>query len=124
MTPALREHYGAPADEGVLVTRVGAGPAGAGLRIGDVVVQAGRQPIRSRPQLERVLWTWNWQQPVTLSVVRGDTDSVQIVLTASEQQAGDPARRIRIRTLERELGLLQERLAAIEAELSRLRAGR
>ena len=47
MTPELRKHFGAPADRGILVSRVESERPGAraGIEVGDTIVDAGGEPI-------------------------------------------------------------------------------
>jgi serine protease Do len=49
LTPELREHFGAPHDAGVMISKVADGsPAAiAGLFLGDVVFEVDGEPIRS-----------------------------------------------------------------------------
>jgi predicted metalloprotease with PDZ domain len=75
MTPELREHLGAPSDRGVLVARVEPGsPAErAGMRVGDVVVAAGGEPV-SRPwDLIRRVGSVEAGSELALDVVRDGT---------------------------------------------------
>jgi len=55
MTPELRAHMKAPTEAGVLVVRVEEGSPGAkaGVRVGDVVTQAGQEPVESPHDLMR-----------------------------------------------------------------------
>jgi serine protease Do len=55
LPPTLREHFGAPADRGVLISAVEPGsPAeSAGLRLGDVVYELRGEPVRSAGDLTR-----------------------------------------------------------------------
>ena len=57
MTPELRAYFGAPPDRGVLVTRVMPGSAAeqAGLRVGDVIVEAGNHSIQRTDDLRSVI---------------------------------------------------------------------
>lgn len=59
LTPELRRHLGAPADRGVLVAHVRAGSpaAAAGLEVGDLLLAAGAESIRS---------SWDLAQEVRL----------------------------------------------------------
>jgi serine protease Do len=52
-TPELREHFGAPSDAGVIVSRVLAGmPAeGAGVRVGDVIVAVDGHAVETAGDL-------------------------------------------------------------------------
>jgi len=57
LPPALREHFGAPEDAGILVSAVAdASPAyDAGIRVGDVVYEADAQPVTSLRDLMRLV---------------------------------------------------------------------
>jgi membrane-associated protease RseP (regulator of RpoE activity) len=57
MTPELREHFGAPKDEGVLVGSVEAdSPAAkAGLEVGDIITAVGGEPVESPRELARLV---------------------------------------------------------------------
>jgi S1-C subfamily serine protease len=72
VTPALRRHYGAPDDAGVLVTGVDSGKlaAMAGVEVGDVLIALDERSIVRPEQLESTLLTWNWNRPLRASLVR------------------------------------------------------
>jgi membrane-associated protease RseP (regulator of RpoE activity) len=57
LTPELREHFGAAEDRGVLVARVEAGRPGerAGLRVGDLLLEANNEPLASPGDLLRIV---------------------------------------------------------------------
>jgi len=57
LTPDLRRHLGAPAGEGLLVTRIDPERPAAldGFRVGDVLVRLGDAPVRLESELERIL---------------------------------------------------------------------
>jgi len=124
--PALRAHYGAPADAGVLVTRVedGAAAATAGIVVGDVLVRIGEMPIRSEREVRGNLVRWTSTEPVRVEIVRSGEPRV-ITLTPerlSARPAGG-AERTRERLLEAEIERLSRRLEELERELARLRSG-
>lgn len=72
LSEELRRHYGAPADRGVLVSRVEPGsPAErAGIRVGDVLAGVDSHPIASIAQLSVVLATLVEQQDAELELWR------------------------------------------------------
>ena len=72
ITPALREHYGAPEEAGVLVTRVEPERLAdlAGLEVGDVLVRIGDAPISSEREVRVNLVRWNVQEPLKVQVIR------------------------------------------------------
>ncbi len=55
LTPELREHFGGPRDRGLLVAKVEAGRPGAraGLRVGDVLLEADDVPLARPADLVR-----------------------------------------------------------------------
>ncbi len=57
LPPSLREHFGAPADAGIMVSRVveGSPAEDAGMRVGDVVYEADGRPVTSSDGLSRVV---------------------------------------------------------------------
>ncbi|HZU23549.1 MAG TPA: PDZ domain-containing protein [Terriglobales bacterium] len=71
LTPQLREFFGAPAEQGLLVRSVEkGGPAEqAGLRAGDVIVKVGDRPIRNLGDYRMALRDANGKS-VTLGIVR------------------------------------------------------
>lgn len=129
ITPALREHYGAPQSAGVLVVAVadpGDGGADA-LRVGDVLVEIGGQGIRDERQLERTLITWPWDRPLEARVVR-DGQSRSLVLAqvqAIEEHAIHERERNEQRVIEKrlqaEIERLQRRVRELQSQLQRLR---
>jgi S1-C subfamily serine protease len=125
ITPALREHYGAPSDQGVLVLAVGNGKSDAftQLEVGDVLVRLGEQGIRSRRQLERTLSSWRWQRPLEASVVRaGEPLVIMIARPASPAPPDFPPREREIleKRIRMEIERLQLRLQELEAQLEAL----
>ena len=73
LTPELREHFGAPEDRGVLVARVEAGrPAErAGLRVGDLLLEANDEPIANPGDLLRIVASVAEGATLELRVLRG-----------------------------------------------------
>ncbi|MEY3013765.1 MAG: hypothetical protein RIT45_2500 [Pseudomonadota bacterium] len=73
LTPELRKRYRLRAEKGALVVQVDAGgPAdNAGIRVGDVVVQAERRPIHSAVELATVAALFPAGEMVPLYVARG-----------------------------------------------------
>ena len=107
MTPALRKHYGAPPDAGVLVTAVDAGGAlgTAGVEVGDVLVEIGGRKLLDPRQLERALSEWNGREELGARIVRaGETHNVTLRARGLEQEIRELERRIeRLRRELREL---------------------
>lgn len=74
VTPDLRRHFGAPEEAGVLVTGIleGQSAAAGGLRVGDVLVALGEQPVRSVQDVAEVLGDQAGDgHRLRVSVVRG-----------------------------------------------------
>jgi serine protease Do len=84
LTPLLRQRYGIERTSGVLVT--GVDPAGAaaaaGIREGDVVVEADREPVESAAALARAL---EGRERALLLVARGET-TLYVALKREEEQ--------------------------------------
>jgi S1-C subfamily serine protease len=116
MTPALREHFGAPPDAGVLVLGVAeAEPAATlGFRVGDVLVQLGERAIRDEDQLRWTLRSWPADQPLTARFIRGGEP-----MFVEFEAAAMPAPPAPALTPELERELIQHRL---QAEIERLEA--
>jgi hypothetical protein len=72
MTPELREHFGAPPDRGLLVTRiVEGGPAArGGVEVGDVIVSAGGSPLHQPFDLVKVVGHATPGQAIELQLLR------------------------------------------------------
>jgi hypothetical protein len=141
VTPQLRQHYGAPADAGVLVTGVEEGKPGdvAGFEVGDVLVTLDGRKIVRPEQLESALLTWADTRPLSATVVRGrEPLRIEVATSSTSPDPGpvqvrtqlDRARRewetsqrvaerdrlrLEIRQLERRLESLRRRLASIDA---------
>lgn len=82
MTPELREHFEAPADRGLLVTRVESGrpAARAGVAVGDVILEAGGVPQRSTWDLVRVVGRAPTGEKLVLRVLRkGKPRTLEVV---------------------------------------------
>lgn len=81
LSPELREHFGAPADRGVLVSEVEPGrPAEkAGLRVGDVILEVDGAAVESPGQLAGVIRRAPKGGRITLSLLRkGKRRSVEV----------------------------------------------
>ncbi len=81
LTPELREHFGAPKDRGILVARVEKGRPGerAGLRVGDVLLEANDQPLGEPGDLLRIVGSATEGAVVELRVLRdGDERTLKV----------------------------------------------
>ncbi|MFQ5416639.1 MAG: S1C family serine protease [Myxococcota bacterium] len=87
MTPELREHMKAPADRGILVTRVVPDRPGAAadLRVGDVIVEADDAPMEAPFDLVRAVSGVAEGDEIKLAIVR---DGEQHELSVSPE--GEP----------------------------------
>jgi S1-C subfamily serine protease len=88
MTAELREFFSAPAEYGLLIARVEEGrPAQkAGLRVGDVILAAGDEPLARPHDLVAVVARAAAATPLALRIVRNGKQQ-QIVVTPD----GEPA---------------------------------
>ena len=123
-TPALRVHFGAPDDVGVLVTRVEAGrPADvAGIRVGDLLVEVAGARIAGPPQLRKTLSRWDWSEPLQASLVRaGERYTVTLPVAESALLAPVPELAAAEDLVRRAERLREGREAARQAELERRR---
>jgi len=76
---SLREHFGAPEDAGILVSRVSAGsPADdSGIRIGDVIYEADGQPVTSAEALSQIVSEGGVENAIDVVLAR---DGARIVV--------------------------------------------
>ncbi len=87
LTPELRRHLHAPSDRGVLVAEVaGGGPAAAAdVRVGDILLALGGEPIGSAWELERELRARPAGERLALELSRGGAALVaEVELAAVE----------------------------------------
>ncbi|MBW2315803.1 MAG: PDZ domain-containing protein [Deltaproteobacteria bacterium] len=129
MTPELRRHFDAPADRGLLVTRVEPGRPGAeaGVEVGDVILEVGGEAQRRPFDLLRVVGRAPAGEKLPLRLLRrGKTRRVDVVPTGPATPWPDPAGiaewlergmqlgskelREQLRVLERHLEELEKRL--------------
>jgi S1-C subfamily serine protease len=134
ITPALREHYGAPADASVLVVRTDQAGAGArsGIRVGDVLIRVGDEPIVDVRQVQWIDWPLPGEEAALTAEIVRDGKRQSLPLAALES-ASDPAQDVEARRraereavatrLRLELGRLERRMEEIRRELARLEAG-
>lgn len=128
---ALRVHYGAPADRGVLISRVeqGSPAARAGFRVGDLLVTADGRPLKTRNDvLVSLLAAPVAQGDVTWVLFR---DGEQRILRSegfstppTRLESPEDADALRIEWLEREIERQKKRVAELERELESLRDDR
>lgn len=97
LTPELRQHYGAPKDAGVLVSRVSEdGPAGrAGIRVGDVITSIEGTPVRGSFEVGRLVRAKKGGEQVAIDLLRNGARQ-KYTATVAERQA----KKIEIDTLE------------------------
>ena len=87
MTPELRKHFEAPADRGLLVTRVKGGlpAARAGVEVGDVITAADRKAVREPFDLIRLVSRVPRGDSLELEIVRAG--NVRRILVEPEGEA-------------------------------------
>ncbi|HEY6843532.1 MAG TPA: PDZ domain-containing protein, partial [Thermoanaerobaculia bacterium] len=87
LTPELRQFFGAPSDQGVLVASVTEnGPAAmAGVRVGDVITAVDGNPIGESMDIAQIMRDKHAGDSVRLDVVRNHTKQ-SIVATAEERE--------------------------------------
>jgi S1-C subfamily serine protease len=139
MPPELRQHFGAPADHGVLVTSV-TGEGGvyqAGLRVGDVLLAVGSERVVEPSDVRGGLVGMRPGGTVDLEILR---EGKRAVLRLRMPEAGDglllradplvefsgggAAEAVRIRLLEERIKQLEQELRVLREELDRLQQGR
>jgi serine protease Do len=128
ISPALARGLGLPRGQGLVVCDLVPGGPGeqAGLKIGDVLVEAGGWPILTPSQLDGSLYSHDLRQPMTLGVLRGVARldlHVQVREEAHEADAlldpGDPRK-----NLVRALGVLAVTVTPeLQARAGSLRIG-
>lgn len=92
LTPELRTHFGAKADEGVMVSKVEAGsPAEkAGLAVGDIIIRFDGRPVSSTFGLTVAVRAKKKGDKVNLDVLRGGRNkSLSAVLGERERKVVD-----------------------------------
>ncbi len=91
MTDELREVFGGPEGEGVLIVKVMPdSPAEkAGLAVGDVVVRMDRKTIRRIPDVHRVLAFFEPGDTVEVEIIRNSRRRV-VTATVSERPGAEP----------------------------------
>jgi S1-C subfamily serine protease len=136
MTPALREHFGAPPDTGVLVLGTGDTEPAAmlGFRVGDVVIQLGERGIRDEDQLRWTLSTWTVDRPLRARVIRGgepltiELERPVPAVSPAAAPAPGPSPRAERELLESrlraEIERLEERIRLLREELRQLQEQR
>jgi serine protease Do len=87
LTPELREHFRAPRDAGVMVSRIGDdSPAGrAGLRVGDVITAIDGQKVSSATDVRRAVARKRSGEKVRIDYSRGG-GSLQAQATVAERR--------------------------------------
>jgi len=131
MTPALREHFEAPADRGLLVTKVEPGrPAErAGLRVGDVILEAGGEPQRRTYDLVRVVGRAPGGEKLPLRILRkGKARTLEVVPEGAAAPWPDPGAwadwlehgmQMGSEELREQLRSLEKRLEELEREIQK-----
>ncbi|MBM4382404.1 MAG: PDZ domain-containing protein [Deltaproteobacteria bacterium] len=117
MTPELREFMRAPEDRGVLVVRVTEDSAAekAGVRVGDVIVAIGGEPVRATRDVIRQVMGAEKDSELALEVVR-EGKPAKLAATLSGEPLVPPRA---MGWMERDLPELRERLEQRMGELER-----
>ncbi len=87
LTPELAKRLGLGEDaQGVLVTEVKVGSAAddAGLRPGDLITEAGREPVQSPEDFKRIISDAGAGKSVIIRFQRGDVDSMTVLEVPAE----------------------------------------
>ena len=126
MTPELREFLRAPKERGVLVVRVNAGSAAAkaGVRVGDVIVAIGGEPVAATPEVVHAVMSAQTDAKLALEIVRdGKTRALEATLAGEPPALAGPLRWMDERMpeiregLERRLHELEQRVHELEQRL-------
>jgi serine protease Do len=120
--PELRRFYAVPADAGVLVTELAEDSvaSAAGLKVGDVLVRAGGEPMRGPDDLDARLARGTVGGALALDVVRGGKP-LALSIADSRRMIEKSRRASRIERIEEEMARLAARMDELGRELERLR---
>jgi hypothetical protein len=90
LTPELRRHFGAPEDQGILVSKVIADSAAqaAGVEVGDIITRIDGEPVREGSEFAHRIRARKAGETVALEVLRGGrTRSLSATLVESDAPA-------------------------------------
>lgn len=92
LPPALREHFGAPADSGVMVSSVKAGsPAeAAGIGVGDVLFEVEGEAVRSVASLRNLIASAGIDNRLEIRAMRDGAEIVIEPLVSARPERDDP----------------------------------
>ena len=107
LTPELRQFFGAPSDQGVLVAQVTEnGPAAkAGLRVGDVITGVDGNPIGESMDIAQAMRGKHGGDTVRLDVVRNHNKQT-LVVTAEERDVREFRKTVTLDDMQHQLGAL------------------
>jgi predicted metalloprotease with PDZ domain len=96
LTPELRQHFGAPKESGVLVSKVSedSPAARAGIRVGDVITSIAGETVESTFDLGRGIRNRKEGEQVSVEVIRNGARQKYTLTVANR-----PARRVELDTL-------------------------
>ena len=91
LTAELRTHFGAPADQGVMVGKVLTGSAAesAGVEVGDIVTTVGSEPVGSPAALSRAIGTMEAGASVDLGIWRNGAPHNLTAVLGERKAAGE-----------------------------------
>src|SRR5579884_3952403 len=107
LTPELRQFFGAPSDQGVLVAQVTEnGPAAkAGVRVGDVITAVDGNPIDESMDIAQAMRGKHAGDAVRLEIVRNHNKQT-LVATAEEREVREFRKTFTLDDMQHQLGAL------------------